>query len=420
MISFTEMFASELFNGPVVDRNQENIGRVKDIIVDLNQTFPQVVGLLVKRSGDKNQVKVLLIAEIDLVGTQFIATKTEKDRIAWANLREGDIMLMRDIIDQQIVDLDGARVIRVNDLKLAKVEQDIRLIAVDIGFKGMLRRLGIERSVSWFLSIFKIKMRDNLIGWDHVQSLSKGEVKVPTKNITNLHPSDVAQIISQIRTEDRAAVFSTLSEKAASEALHELEPMLAAVLIANLDTKKALGILEKMPIDETADVLGDLSLEKSQELLRLMRVKKAEQIKALLKHKDETAGGLMTTEFLSLSQNLTVEEVIEKLRGTAPGAETIYYLYIIDNTDRLAGVLTLRNLLVSSPKTVISEIMIKDPITVSPEMNQREVAGLISKYNLLAVPVIDHDKKMLGIVTVDDVIDFILPPFSRRKRQMLG
>jgi magnesium transporter len=420
MVLFSEMFVSELVGDPVVDRVQENIGRVKDIIITLGDVFPKVTGLLVTLSGEKKEEKVILINEIDLVGRQFISTRGTADRVPLTTLRDGELLLMRDVVDQQVVDLDGARVIRVNDLKLAKVDQDVRLIAADIGLKGMLRRLGLLGIGGWFYRLFRRTVPEKLIGWDHIQSISGGRVAIPTRALTDLHPADVAQVISQLKIDDRSALLSTLSDKTAAEALHELEPMIAAVLIANLDTKKALGILEKMPVDEIADILGDLVPDKAEELLRLIRVRKASSIRELMKHKDETAGGLMTTEFIALPQNLTVEQVIQRLRETAPAAETIYYLYVVDDQQRLAGVLSLRSMIISPPERPISEVMIKEPRAVTPEMNQREVAAIISKYNLLAVPVVDTERRILGIITVDDVVDFILPPFSRRKRQMLG
>ncbi|OGQ51392.1 MAG: hypothetical protein A2W66_08100 [Deltaproteobacteria bacterium RIFCSPLOWO2_02_56_12] len=420
MVLFFEMFASELIGDPVVDCLEQNVGKIKDIIVTLGEPFPKVIGLLVALSDGKREARVLLIGEINLIGKQFVSTHPAKDRIVWTTIREGDVLLMRDVVDRQVVDLEGARVIRVNDLKLAKVEQDVRLIAADVGLRGMLRRLSLEKTVSWFLDLLGKKIPEQLIGWDHVQDLSGGKISVPSKTITDLHPADVAQIISQVRPDEKTFIFSTLSNNTAAEALHELEPMLAAVLIAKLDTKKALGILEKMPADEVADILGDLPSEKSQQLLSLMRVRKATQIRKLLQHRDETAGGLMTTEFIALPQNLTAEQVISRLREIEPDAETIYYLYVVDEAGHLAGVLSLRRLITSPPDKLISEIMIKENITVSPEMTHREVANFISKYNLLAVPVVDQDKKILGIVTVDDVMDFILPPISRRKRRMLG
>jgi len=420
MVLFSEMFVSELIGDPVVDRVQENLGRVKDIIITLGEVFPKVTGLLVMLSGEKTEQKVVLISEIDLIGRQFVSTRTTRDRVPMTSLREGEVLLMRDVIDQQIVDLEGARVIRVNDLKLAKVDQDVRLIAADVGLKGMLRRLGLVGVVGWLGGWIGKKIPEQLIGWDHVQNLSGGKISIPTQTISDLHPADVAQIISQVQTEKKAEIFSTLSDKTAAEALHELEPVMGAVLISTLDTKKALGVLEKMPVDEAADIIGDLPAEKAEELLRLIGVRKSANIRKLLKHRDETAGGLMTTEFIALPQNLTVEQVIAKLRETAPDAETIYYLYVIDEADRLVGVLSLRSLIVASPEKLISEIMIREPITLLAEMNQREVADVFSKYNLLAVPVVDADNKPLGIITVDDVMDLILPPISRRKRHMVG
>ena len=421
------MFVSELIGDPVVDRVQENIGRVKDIIITLGDVFPKVTGLLIRLSGEKNAMpagrqedKVLLVGEIDLIGKQFVTTRATGDRVVLTSLRADEVLLMRDVIDQQIVDLDGARVIRVNDLKLAKVDQNIRLIAADVGLSGMLRRLGLEGVVGWLGGLIGKKIPEQLIGWDHVQNLKGGKISIPTKAITDLHPADVAQIISQVQTEKRAEIFSTLTEKTAAEALHELEPVLGAVLISSLDTKRALGVLEKMPVDEAADIIGDLSVERAEELLRLMRPRKSSAIRKLLKHRDETAGGLMTSEFIALPQDLTVEQVIVKLRETAPDAETIYYLYIVDEAERLVGILSLRKLIISAPHKRISEIMIKNYITVNPKMNQREVADVISKYNLLAVPVVDHENKIHGIITVDDVIDLILPPVSRRKKHRLG
>jgi len=419
MVLFSEMFVSDIIGVPVVDRLQKNIGNVKDIVITLGEAFPRVVGLLVGLL-ENNGTKIILIGEIDLIGKKFVTTRTIKEQVPLTSLREGEVLLMRDVMDQQVVDLEGARVIRVNDLKLAKADQDVRLIAADVGLRGMLRRLGLEKIVGRFYGLFGKTIPEQLIGWDHVQNLSGGQIAIPKENITDLHPADVAQIISQVRTDQRTAIFEKLSDKTASEALHELEPMLGAVLITTLETKKSLNILEKMPVDEAADIIGDLPVEKAEELLRLMKVRKATEIRKLLKHRDETAGGLMTTEFVTLPNNLTVEQVIARLREHSPDAETIYYLYVIDEQERLVGVLSLRSLIVAPPEKLITEIMIREPITVTPEMNQKELSDVISKYNLLAVPVVDPEGKILGIVTVDDVIDLILPPHSRRKKNMLG
>lgn len=422
MILFSEMFLSELIGKPVVDRLEEPIGNVVDIITLFNEAFPRVTGFLVD-TIDKGKA-VILMGQIDLVGKKFIVTATIKDRIPFSSIRQEDVLLGRDVLDKQIVDTGGARVVRVNDIKIAKMGDSVRIIAVDVGARGMLRRLGIE----WFLNIVEKIMRKripvSLIGLNHVEFLKteahRGRIVIPHKRIEELHPSDIASIISEVHSDEKTAIFASLSDKAAAESLHELEPKIQAYLLSTIDTKKALNILERMPPDEAADVIGDVPEGKASELLRLMRPKKANEVKQLLKHKDETAGGLMTTEKISFPQDITAEEAIHKLRELAPNTETVYYLYIVDGDGRLVGVVTLRNLIIASPQAKLAEIMVKEVITVEPEMNQKQVAEVISKYNLLAVPVVDKDKKFLGIVTVDDVVDFIIPPLSRRKRQMLG
>jgi len=423
MVLFSEMFVSELIDKPVIDRFEERIGRVADILVTFELTFPKVFGLLIEFDGAIGR-KIVLIGEIDLVGKQFVSTKTVKERVTSCQLNANDVLLCRDVLDKQIVDTRGARVVRVNDIKLAKVEEEIRLIAVDVGFSGLLRRLGLDGFVSRVLSLFRKKLEPSLIGWNYVEFLKKdvrkGSLTIPHKRVEELHPADIASIISDVRSNVRMEIFAGLPDKTAAEALHELAPKIQAFLLTTVDTKKALGILNRMPVDEAADVLGDIPQEKSEELLRLMKEKKAGEIVKLLKHHDETAGGLMTTELITLPQNLTVEEAILKLREIAPSAETIYYLYLVNEEGRFVGVVTLRKLIVSKPNTILSEIMIKDLIKVPPEANQRHVADVISKYNLLAVPVVSSEGKILGIVTVDDVMDFILPPIARRKRQMLG
>lgn len=414
MVLFTEMFVSELISGPVVDKIQESVGRVKDILISPGEKFPKVTGLLITRPDGKNLV--ILMGDIELVGKQFVSTTTIAKNIAYTDLRSDEFLLCRDVLDKQIVDVQGARVVRVNDLKLAKVDQDVRLIAVDVGMKGILRRLGLLK----LAEAFRIKLPDKLIGWDHIEQLGKGEISIPHQQIDKLHPADIANIISQVHQPEKTAIFDALSEKTAAEALHELEPAIAAHLLMTLNIKKAVNVLEKMPVDEAADVLGDIPLERQEEFLRLIKVRKAGELRKLLAHGDETAGGLMTTEFVTLPQNLTVEQTINRLRELAPAAETIYYLYVVDETERLVGILTMRALIVSPPQTNIADIVIKDVISVPPDANQHKVAELISKYNLLALPVVDSESKVLGIVTVDDVINYIIPPVARRRRQSIG
>ena len=423
MVFFTDMYVSEIVGQLVIDRVEEKIGHVTDIVIEQGEQFPKVIGLFIRTEKDRKE-KILLAGELNLIGRRVISTNSVRENIAFASFREGEIFLHRDLMDKQIVDIHGSKVVRMNDLKLAKIGEEIRLIAADVGMKGVLRRLKMEKYLLPVLSVLNIRLKDELIGWNFVEPLQTDmaglKLVVPYHGVSKLHPADIANIISQVHTEEKTAIFESLSTETAAEALHELEPRIQAYLIGTLETKKALSILEKMPSDEVADVLGDLSDERSAEFLRLMKKKKAEEVAELLKHGEETAGGLMTTEFISITQSLTVSQTIEKLRELAPSAETIYYLYVTDEDEHLVGVLSLRRLIISRQDMLISDVMSTQLISVDPEMSQRRVADFISKYNLLAVPVVDKLNRLLGIITVDDVVDFIIPPLARRKRMSVG
>ena len=423
MVLFSEMFVSELKGVPVVDRLQDPVGEIRDFVFSMGEVFPKISGILI-RVYNKSEDLVVLMGEIDLIGKQFVVTKAIKERMVFSEPVAEELFLWKDLIDKQIVDTEGARVIRVNDLKLGKIDQDVRLIAADVGFRGLLRRLGCLNAFNFIFGIFRKRVPDTLIGWDHVEQLKtgrfKGMITVPAKHVSEMHPADIANIISQVHSEEKTAIFTSLTDKTAAESLHELEPKIQTLLLLTVDTKKALGIIAKMPVDEVADVLGDIPPERAEEFLRMMRPRRSASVRKLLKHPEETAGGLMTTEFVSVPSNLNAQQTIEKMRELAPEAETVYYVYLLDDAEKLVGVLSIRELIVAQPYTPIAQIMEKDLITVDPEMDQRKVAEVVSKYNLLAVPVVDSGDKLLGIVTVDDVIDFILPPISRRMRHILG
>jgi Mg2+ transporter MgtE len=249
--------------------------------------------------------------------------------------------------------------------------------------------------------------------------LTRLTLTVSRQKVSSLHPADLAEIISEVSQKERTAIFGSLDVDTAAEALHELEPRVQADIIDDMSKERASDILERMPPDEAADVLGDLPEAKAQELINLMEKEEAEDVQELMEHEEDTAGGLMTTEYLAFPPDMTVEEAIKELRLEAPDVETIYYLYIVDHQEHINGVLSLKHLILATPRTLLSDIM-KTPVKTLPlEAEQKDVAEFISKYNLLAAPVVDENMVMRGIVTVDDVVDFLLPPASRKKRRKL-
>ena len=413
-----EIFVSDVHKKPVLDQMGEEIGRLKDIIVSGREALPAVTSLVVA-SG--NTTYVIPWDLINLFNKRVISVNTNRNTLKQSMLSTNEILLCRDILDKQIVDINGAKLVRVNDLELGDVKGHLCLVAADIGFRGILRRLGIEARGEKLFSLFRYKLPKKLIGWHYLQTvepkLTRLTLTVSRQKVARIHPADLAEIISEVSQKERTALFGSMDVETAAEALHELEPQVQVDIIDDMSKEHASDILEQMPPDEAADVLGDLPEAKAQELINLMEKEEAEDVQDLMEHEDNTAGGLMTTEYLAFPPDMTVEEAIKELRLEAPNVETIYYLYILDPNERIVGVISLKNLILAMPQTLLSDIMITPVKTLPLDARQKDVAEFISKYNLLAAPVVDENAALRGIVTVDDVVDFLLPTASRKKRR---
>jgi magnesium transporter len=334
--------------------------------------------------------------------------------------RPDEIGLRTDLLDKQIVDIDGRKVVRVNDLRLDDVEGMLRLVAVDVGAAGLLRRLGIEGPFGVLARNLRLSTPERYIDWEDVDpvetSIASIRLRVPHGGLTELHPADLATIIDQLAPRDRAGVLAALDDEAVADAIEEMEPDTQVEVLEGLAPERAADILEEMSPDDAADLVADLSDSTRQELLGLMERDEAEELGGLLAYPEDTAGGMMTTEFVAVPADLTAAATIDRLRELEPDAETIYYVYVVDAGGHLVGVLSLRDLIVAPPATPIGEVMIEDPVAVDLLADRDDVAGIVARYNLLAVPVIDGEHRLVGIVTVDDAIDTILPASWRRRR----
>lgn len=415
-----EIFVSEVLGKPVLDQAGEEIGRLKDIVVGPGEPFPPVQALVISR---RRHLVLLPWDTINLFNRRVISVNVRAEFMSPASLLPTDILICRDLLDKQIVDINGAKLVRVNDLKFGEVAGKMCLVAADVGLRGVLRRLGMEYRSERFSLLFRYKLPSKLIGWNFLQTiepkLTRLTLTVSRQKVASLHPADLAEIISEVSQRERTALFGSLDVETAAEALHELEPRVQAEIIDDMSQERASDILEQMPPDEAADVLGDLPEKKAQELIGLMEKEEAEDVQELLEHEEDTAGGLMTTEYLAFPPDMTVEEAITELRLEAPDVETIYYLYIVDTDEKLLGVISLKNLILAKPKTLLADVMRTPLKTLTVDAKRDDVAEFISKYNLLAAPVVDERGVMQGIVTVDDVLDFLLPPASRKKRRKL-
>jgi magnesium transporter len=413
-----EIFVSEVFKKPVLDQTGEDIGKLTDIIVGMGEPFPSVTAL-VAASGKETFIIPWDI--VNLFNRRVISVNALIQNLGPASVSPNDILICRDVLDKQIVDINGAKLVRVNDIKLGDIKGRLCLVAADIGLRGLLRRLGVEARGEKLFSVFHYRLQQRLIGWHYLQTiepkLTRLTLTISRQKVSSLHPADLAEIMSEASQRERTAIFGSLDVETAAEALHELEPRVQADIIDDMAKERASDILERMPPDEAADVLGDLPEAKAQELINLMEKEEAEDVQELLEHEEDTAGGLMTTEYLAFAPDMTVEEAIKELRLEAPNVETIYYLYILDNEERIIGVLSLKNLILAASQTLLRDIMTTPAKTIPLETGEKDVAEFISKYNLLAAPVVDENGVMHGIVTVDDVVDFLLPTASRKKRR---
>lgn len=402
------IYLSQMLGKAVVDASGETIGNISDLGIATGEVFPRVTS--VAFMGKEQRAFMLSWRKyVQDINEERLKLNRNKEELRFSLLQAGELLVQRDLLDHQIVDTQGLKIVRVGDLKFTESGQGLRLIGAEVGLRGLFRRLNLERILDASTTLFRYRYPERLIAWSYMELLEKDmsslKLSISHKRLHELHPADIADIIGQMQPEQRTKVFKYLDDTQAADAISETEPDLQTSLVESLSNQRASDILESMDPDDAADIISDLPYEKAEALLNLMGVKEAADIRKLLGYKEKTAGGIMTTDFIAFSQNLTAGETIEKLREKEAEAETIYYIYVVDESHHLKGVVSLRDLILKPLNTGIFDVMSTDLITVNADDDQEDVADIIIKYNLLAVPVVGEDKKMLGIVTVDDAME---------------
>lgn len=415
LVSFTA-----LQKRPVVDVAGEPVGRVQDLAVQLLGAQPPVTKLIVI-TPERRELILPWDAVAEFAGgpRDPVRLREAAGRLSPSRLRPDEVRLGASLLDKKVVDTARKRVVRVNDIELTAADRRLLLRGVEGGVRGLLRHLGSEGIAERLARRIRIRLPREAVPWESVEpvetDLHRARLGAAYLKLAQLHPADIADILEELNPSERAAILSSLDEATAAEAITEAEPEVQASAIQMMEPEKASDILEQMEPDEAADILDDLPEAKAQELLETMDEAGAEDVAELMEHEEDTAGGLMTTEYVSFPPALTVGEAVARIRTEAREAETIYYFYVTDPGDLLRGVVSLRELIVTDPGQTLAEIMTTDVIQAEPEADFRRVAELFMKYNLLALPVVTAEGELKGIITADDVIQRLVPMLWRQR-----
>ncbi len=406
------IYLSQVLGIPVIDATGSEIGKVSDLAISTGEVFPHITSLAFL-GPDKTPFMVSWRKYVKTFDDDKITLDVEAHNIRFSYLQPDEILLARDLLNKQIVDTQGMKVVRVNDLKLSQSYTWLRLIGAEVGIRGLLRALSprLERAACALGKLFHQPLEENIIAWNYIElvdrDLSQVKLSVSHKRLHELHPADIADILEQLDPKQRALVFDHLDNQHAADTVAELEDDVQSDLIEDMSEHRASELLAQMDPDDAADIIGGLPYDKAETLLWLMGVQDQHRIRALLGYKEKSAGGIMTTDVLKMLKTQTVAEAIQSVRDLGEEYDSIHYVYIVDNDNHLFGTVSLRQLVLANEETKLEDIAATDLFTVSPDIDQEEVVEAISKYDLLAIPVIDENKRLLGIVTVDDAFDVL-------------
>ena len=411
------LYASEFIGRPVVDADGARLGKLRDLLAIRHGEVPhpQLVAIEVKQHSGSLFIPMHEVAALISLA---IPLKKKFSEITQYHPQPEDLHLVRDVLDKQIIDTDGMRVVRVNDLELTRVNGSVYVANVDISGVGLIRRLGLGSLADRLAARPRASDLPSIISWDNIELLSSDQpmrLKVPTSKMADLHPADLAEILSDLTRQEGSKILETLDIETLADTLEEVEPDFQVSLIERMPDDRVADVLEEMAPDEAADLLAELPQDRKHELLKLMQDDEAEDVRKLLTYPEDTAGGIMNTEYFIVPAYFKASQVMERLRETAPEAETIFYIYVADQDEHLLGVFSLRQLVLAQPDTLVIDFMEKRVVTVDLLDSQEEIAQVVSKYNLLAVPVVDAQKRMHGIVTADDALDKIIPTAWKKR-----
>ena len=404
------LFLTSVMDRPVEGKSGEMIGRISDLIVRIgDDRYPPISGLVVRDGRRSFYVAANLLQSLN--GTARLTSSTV-DLQPFAR-RSGEVLLRRDVLDHQLIDITGRRIVRVNDVQLTRIEEIYRVIGVDISARALLRRLG-PRSLAGRI------VGRLIIDWSDVQYLASAapvQLKVSYDRLAELNPVDLARIVDALSFRESAEIVAALDEETAAETLEEVSDERVADLLEGMDQERAADILEEMNPAAAADALEDLDDEVAEQLLARMEPEEAADVQVHLEYDEDSVGRIMTRDLVRVAEDATVGDALRMIRSLEEVPDPLLAVYVVavNDPDALRGLVRLRTLILADPATPLADVLDEDAPTVSPDDRAESAARVLAEYNLLAVPVLDENRRLLGILTVDDALATLLPEVWQRR-----
>lgn len=412
------VYLSQILDKPVWDMAGQRLGRCRDVLAMEREHGAPPIRAVAMRAEDGSDVLVPVDQVASFSPVIMVKTATPPAYEPHGN----ELRLREQVMDRQIVDVEGRRLVRVNDLQLTRTAENggYYLTGAAVGAASLARRLGIERLARGVVKAVKQDAAERVIPWQYVAPVEADapiRLRITRQKVAQIEPADIAQIVSELDRPTGLALLQTLDNETVADTMQEIDPELQASVLNALPPERAADLLEEMDPDDAADLLGTLDDNERDSLMELMDDEESFHVAKLLAYPEDSAGGIMTTEFTTLPLGLTAGEALAYLRESerARDDETMYYVHIVDDTGKLHGMLTLRDLVMSDPEDKLDDALDRDPTTVDPLTSQQDVARLVVRYNLLEVPVVDADGVLQGIVTVDDAIDAAIPTAWKKR-----
>ncbi len=413
------IFFSEILGRKVIDQDNVCIGTLSDIGMNLGKdVYPKSTYLVVKRGfwgkrfAQVSWDKVKELNKVIKISGDISEIQYQKQRPVY------ELTLCLDVLDQQVVDMDDQKVVRVNDVSFLKVDNYLYMAHVDVGTRGLVRRLGWSQTIDGMVKAFFPKSeyltKEDFIPWKNTQVLTLGRTKnvlrlnIAKQKLSQIPSAELAEIMEDLDIFEKYSLFKSLESSVQLKVFSDLSTPEQEEIVDQMSDQEAGKLLENIPSDDAVDLLLNLPKEKISTLMRVMGTKKSKKLRELLDFERDSAGGLMTTEYLFLPKNALVKDAMKKIQDNVESSANIYHIYIIDDQHKLLGTTSLRNFINEDSWTPILDTCYPKKVFVRTDDGMEEIALLLEKYKFSVVPVLDEQDILKGVITIDDVLEELI------------